>query len=89
MERASQVNIRFQLASTGQLIHRTSWSIARISQFVVGLLLNPETVSLVQNGNSEQVHRVLASGNFFSLLGTAPLLGQLINQQDDIPERII
>jgi predicted permease len=48
---------------------------------------NPDTVSLVMNGHAEQVHRVLASGNFFSLLGVSPLLGRLIDEQDDTPGR--
>jgi predicted permease len=47
--------------------------------------LNPETVSLVTDGHVEQVHRVLASGNFFSLLGVAAQLGRLISEQDDKP----
>ncbi|MGD0894134.1 MAG: ABC transporter permease, partial [Terracidiphilus sp.] len=53
--------------------------------------LNPETVSLVINGHSSlnsqpsQVHRVIASGNFFSLLGVTPLIGRTINEQDDTP----
>jgi predicted permease len=47
--------------------------------------LNPDTVSLVTNGHSEQVHRVLASGNFFALLGISPLLGRVISEHDDAP----
>jgi predicted permease len=46
--------------------------------------LNPNTVSLVFDGHSEQIHRVLASGNFFAVLGISPLAGRLIDQQDDI-----
>jgi len=49
--------------------------------------LNPETVSLVTDGHAEQVHRVLASGNFFSLLGVTAQLGRLISEQDDKPGR--
>ncbi len=45
--------------------------------------LNPETVSLVMDGHAEQVHRVLASGNFFQLLGVRPLIGRTIGEQDD------
>ncbi len=48
--------------------------------------LNPNTVSLAMDGHSEQVHRVLASGNFFSLLGISPVIGRAINEQDDSPE---
>lgn len=47
--------------------------------------LNPETVSLVMDGHVAQVHRVLASGNFFSLLGVTPLIGRMIGEQDDTP----
>ncbi len=47
--------------------------------------LNPDTVSLVTNGHAEQVHRVLASGNFFSLLGVSALIGRTLNEQDDKP----
>lgn len=48
--------------------------------------LNPETVSLVMDGHAEQVHRVLASGNFFSVLGLTPMIGRVIGEQDDKPE---
>jgi len=47
--------------------------------------LNPETVSLAMDGHAEQVHRVLASGNLFSLLGITAQLGRVINEQDDQP----
>jgi predicted permease len=47
--------------------------------------LNPDTVSLVMDGHAEQVHRVLASGNFFSVLGVSPLLGRTLGAQDDKP----
>ena len=47
--------------------------------------INPDTVSLVMDGHSEQVHRVIVSGNFFSLLGISPLIGRMINEQDDTP----
>jgi predicted permease len=46
-------------------------------------VVNPSTVSLVVGGAGEQVHRVLASGNFFSTLGVSPLLGRLLNEQDE------
>jgi hypothetical protein len=48
--------------------------------------LNPETVSLVTDGHPQQVRRVLASGNFFSLLGITPMIGRVIGEQDDKPE---
>lgn len=47
--------------------------------------LNPETVSLVSGGRPQQVHRVLASGNFFSVLGIAPTIGRAIGPEDDKP----
>jgi hypothetical protein len=45
--------------------------------------LNPVTVSLVMNGQATQVHRVLASGNFFSVLGVGALMGRTLGAQDD------
>jgi len=48
--------------------------------------LNPETVSMVADSHAQQVHRVLASGNFFSLLGVTPMIGRVIGEQDDRPE---
>ena len=50
-------------------------------------VINPNTVSLLVNGRPEQLRRVLASGNFFSLLGVSPLAGRLFDQQDDNPGR--
>ena len=47
--------------------------------------LNPNTVSLVMDDHSEQVHRVLASGNFFSLLGVSSQIGRTFGEQDDKP----
>jgi predicted permease len=47
--------------------------------------VNPETVSLVTDGHPQQVHRVLASGNFFSVLGINPIIGRVIGAQDDKP----
>jgi len=55
------------------------------SQIAAYSTINPDTVSLVMDGHSEQVHRVIVSGNFFSLLGISPLIGRLINEQDDTP----
>ena len=45
--------------------------------------LNPNTVSMVMDGRSEQVHKVLASGNLFSLLGVSAAIGRTIGEQDD------
>jgi len=55
------------------------------SQIAAYSTLNPDTVSLVMDGHAEQVHRVIVSGNFFSLLGISPLIGRMINEQDDTP----
>jgi MacB-like periplasmic core domain len=57
-----------------------------LAQVAAYSTLNPDTVSLVMEGHSEQVHRVLASGNFFSLLGVSPLIGRTFNEQDDSPK---
>src|ERR1700760_1789656 len=46
--------------------------------------LNPATVSLATNGRAEQIHRVLASGNLFSLLGVSPLIGRTLNARDEV-----
>jgi predicted permease len=54
------------------------------SQVAAYTTINPSSVSLVLDGRPEQVHRVLASGNFFSLLGVSPLAGRLFNDQDDV-----
>jgi predicted permease len=48
-------------------------------------VLNPATVSLYRDGHSEQLHRVLASGSFFPLLGITPLAGRTLNVQDETP----
>lgn len=45
--------------------------------------LNPTTVTLRLPGRSEQVDRVLVSGNFFSLLGVKPAVGRDLDQADD------
>jgi predicted permease len=45
--------------------------------------INPSLVSLSYNGHAEPLHRVLASGNFFSVLGVSPLLGRTLNASDD------
>jgi predicted permease len=46
--------------------------------------INPATVSVHFNGRAEQLHRVLASGNFFSLLGVSAQLGRTLNPQDEV-----
>ena len=45
--------------------------------------LNPTTVALRLPDRSEQVGRVLVSGNFFSLLGVKPAVGRDLNEADD------
>ena len=55
------------------------------SQVAAYSTLNPSSVSLLLDGRPEQVNRVLASGNFFSLLGVKPLAGRLFDEQDDTP----
>ena len=50
------------------------------SQVAAYSTLNPSSVSLVLDGKPAQVHRVLASGNFFSLLGVSPLAGRTLQQ---------
>lgn len=55
------------------------------SQVAAYSTINPSSVSLLFDGRPEQVHRVLASGNFFSVLGVAPLAGRLFDEQDDFP----
>ena len=55
------------------------------SQIAAYSTINPDTVSLVTDGHSEQVHRVIVSGNFFSVLGISPLIGRVINEQDETP----
>jgi len=46
-------------------------------------VINPTTVSLLTDGHPQQLRRILASGNFFSLLGVSPLAGRLFDDQDD------
>ena len=55
------------------------------SQVAAYSTLNPSSVSLLLGGRPEQLNRVLASGNFFSLLGVSPLAGRLFDEQDDTP----
>lgn len=55
------------------------------SQVAAYSTINPSSISLLLDGQPEQLHRVLASGNFFSLLGVSPLVGRLFDEQDDTP----
>lgn len=45
--------------------------------------LNPSTVSLRLPQSSVQINRVLASANFFSLLGITPIAGRTFNEADE------
>jgi predicted permease len=49
-------------------------------------IVNPEMVSLTWDGHAEQVHRVLASSNLFSLMGVVPAIGRLFVENDDSPK---
>ena len=57
------------------------------SQVAAYSTINPTTVSILVGGRPEQLRRILASGNFFSLLGVSPLAGRLFDQQDDVAGR--
>lgn len=46
-------------------------------------VLNPDSVALRVAGESEQVRRVLVTGNYFSVLGVSPMMGRTINQGDE------
>jgi predicted permease len=52
---------------------------------VAGSGAGSDTMSLVMADHGEQVRTVLASGNLFSLLGVAPLMGRTFVEQDDTP----
>jgi predicted permease len=45
--------------------------------------ISPETMSLVVDGRAEQVRKVVASGNFFSLLGASAQMGRTFVEQDE------
>ncbi len=49
-------------------------------------IVSPDTVSLRLSDGAEQVHRVLASGNFFSVLGVKAILGRTLSEQDDLAD---
>lgn len=55
------------------------------SQIAAYSTINPTTVSILVGDRPEQLRRVLASGNFFSLLGVSPLAGRLFDEQDNLP----
>jgi predicted permease len=55
-------------------------------QLAAFCVVSPDTMSLRLGDRAEQVHRVLASGSFFSVLGVTPLLGRALNEQDDLAD---
>ncbi|HMG85449.1 MAG TPA: ABC transporter permease [Terracidiphilus sp.] len=82
----SETNSQVKGGSEATYLDYLDWRKQQISfsQVAAYTTLNPESVSLLLDGKPAQVHRVLASGNFFSLLGVSPLAGRLFNSQDDI-----
>jgi predicted permease len=46
--------------------------------------INPNTVSIKIDGNVSQLHRVLASGNFFRALGVSAQLGRTLGERDQV-----
>lgn len=54
------------------------------TQIAAWSTINPATVSVHFNGHAEQLHRVLASGNFFSVLGLSAQLGRTLTPQDEL-----
>ena len=46
--------------------------------------INPQTVSIKADGNVSQLHRVLASGNFFRALGVSAQLGRTLSERDQV-----
>ncbi len=43
----------------------------------------PAQVTLLSGSTAERVNAQLVTGNYFNVLGTRPLLGRLLNEQDD------
>ena len=82
----SQTSPQVKGASEATYLDYLDWrrQQASFSQVAAYTTINPSSVSLVLNGKPAQVHRVLASGNFFSLLGVSPLAGRLFDDQDDV-----
>jgi len=60
-------------------IERQSKSIENISAF------RPWSFNLTGNGEPEQVSGAMVSGDFFSALGSSPVLGRMIQAEDNAP----
>ncbi len=43
----------------------------------------PASVTLLSGSTAERVNAQLVTGNYFTVLGTRPMLGRLLNEQDD------
>ena len=54
------------------------------SEFAAYSTINPNTVSIKIDGNVSQLHRVLASGNFFRALGVSAQLGRTLSERDQV-----
>jgi putative ABC transport system permease protein len=50
--------------------------------------VEPEPMSLTENGNAERVYGTLVSGNYFDVLGSRPAAGRLLRDDDDRPEMV-
>jgi predicted permease len=81
----SETNSQVKGGSEATYLDYLDWRKQQTSfgQVAAYTTVNPSSVSLVLDGKPAQVHRVLASGNFFSLLGVSPLAGRLFDNQDD------
>jgi predicted permease len=54
------------------------------SEFAAYSTINPNTVSIKIDGNVSQLHRVLASGNFFRALGVSAQMGRTLGERDQV-----
>lgn len=83
----SEINPRVKGGFEATYLDYLDWRAQQtsFSQVAAYSTINPNTVSLLLDGRAEQLQRVLASGNFFSLLGVSPLAGRLFDEQDDTP----
>ncbi|WP_348261824.1 ABC transporter permease [Telmatobacter sp. DSM 110680] len=82
----SETNSQVKGASEATYLDYLDWRNQQtsFSQVAAYSTVNPSSVSLVIDGKPAQIQRVLASGNFFSLLGVSPVAGRLFDNQDDI-----
>src|SRR5579859_3841862 len=83
----SQINPNVKAGTEATYPDYIDWRTQQTSFSQVAAYSNNKsnTVSLLSGGHPAQLNRVLASGNFFSLLGVSPLAGRLFDQQDDAP----